>query len=657
MEHDHTAQSVIAGNAAAAVAAVEGALPPRPKIGAEELRKANMILKRYKEGKTRLEQRIIDNEQFWKLRHWEQMEKQGEGGNSGDPQPASGWLVNCILSKHADAMDCYPSPTVLPREPDDRQEAQRLSRILPVILKKNQFKRTYSSAWWYKLKSGCAVYGVFWDGTKLGGLGDISVKRMDLLNLFWEPGVTDIQDSAHFFSTELRDNEKLLAEYPQLEGKLGRGSMTLSRYLYDDTVDTSDKSLVVDWYYHTNVEGRKVLQYCKYVGETVLYATENDTVRPTRTQMTGVDEEGRPILQQVPCGPSMAQRGWYDHGKYPFVFDVLFPEEGTPCGYGYVDLCKSPQKQIDLMNQAILKNTLANATPRFFIRSDGAVNENEYADWTRPFVHTNGNLGADSIAPIHAGSLDSVYVAILNNKIAEMKETAGNRDVANGGTASGVTAGTAIAALQESSGKLSRNMIDDGYEAFADVVTLCIELIRQFYQLPRQFRLLGAMGTEEFISYDCSGLQPKAMDDGVSVSYRVPEFDLEIGAEQESPYRTAEHNQLALQLFQLGFFREELADQALRCLELMEFKNKDQLVRLIAGGRTQAAEIAALRQQALQLAQVVDEAKGTRLAPALAAEYAGSSPASAVAGTAPQPKNVSAMERSRKQSREAVQPR
>ena len=657
MEHDHTAQSVIAGNAAAAVAAVEGALPPRPKIGAEELRKANMILKRYKEGKTRLEQRIIDNEQFWKLRHWEQMEKQGEGGNSGDPQPASGWLVNCILSKHADAMDCYPSPTVLPREPDDRQEAARLSRILPVILKKNQFKRTYSSAWWYKLKSGCAVYGVFWDGTKLGGLGDISVKRMDLLNLFWEPGVTDIQDSAHFFSTELRDNEKLLAEYPQLEGKLGRGSMTLSRYLYDDTVDTSDKSLVVDWYYHTTVEGRKVLQYCKYVGETVLYATENDTVRPTRTQMTGVDEEGRPILQQVPCGPSMAQRGWYDHGKYPFVFDVLFPEEGTPCGYGYVDLCKSPQKQIDLMNQAILKNTLANATPRFFIRSDGAVNENEYADWTRPFVHTNGNLGADSIAPIRAGSLDSVYVAILNNKIAEMKETAGNRDVANGGTASGVTAGTAIAALQESSGKLSRNMIDDGYEAFADVVTLCIELIRQFYQLPRQFRLLGAMGTEEFISYDCSGLQPKAMDDGVSVSYRVPEFDLEIGAERENPYRTAEHNQLALQLFQLGFFREDLADQALRCLELMEFKNKDQLVRLIAGGRTQAAEIAALRQQALQLAQVVDEAKGTRLAPALAAEYAGSSPASAVAGTAPQPKNVSAMERSRKQSREAVQPR
>ena len=655
MEHNDTAQSVIARDAAAAMAAADGALPVRPKIGAEELRRANGILKKYKEGKTRLEQRIIDNEQFWKLRHWEQMEKEGQGGNSGDPQPASGWLVNCILSKHADAMDCYPAPTVLPREPDDRQEAQRLSRILPVVLKKNQFKRTYSSAWWYKLKSGCAVYGVFWDGTKLGGLGDISVKRMDLLNLFWEPGVTDIQDSAHFFSTELVDNDKLLAEYPQLEGKLGRGNFTLSRYLYDDTVDTSNKSLVVDWYYHTNMEGRKVLQYCKYVGETVLYATENDTVQPTETQLMGADENGRPVMGQVPCGPSMAQRGWYDHGKYPFVFDVLFPEEGTPCGYGYIDLCKSPQKQIDLMNQAILKNTLANATPRFFIRSDGAVNENEYADWTRPFVHTNGNLGSDSIAPIRAGSLDSVYVAILNNKIGEMKETAGNRDVANGGTASGVTAGTAIAALQESSGKLSRNMIDDGYEAFADVVTLCIELIRQFYELPRQFRLLGAMGTEEFVSYDHSGLQPRVMDDGVTVSYRVPEFDLEIGAERESPYRTAEANQLALQLFQMGFFRDDLADQALRCLELMEFKNKDQLARVISGGQTQARQIAALRQQLLQLAQVVDEAKGTHLAESLSAEQGGGQNAAASAGKAVQ-ESHSAMERSRQQSREVVRP-
>ena len=438
----------------------------RPRIGTQEVVRAAEILRQYRRGKENLDKRIIDNEQFWKMRHWEQMEKEGRGGNPHDPRPASGWLVNCILSKHADAMDSYPEPTVLPREPDDREEAEKLTRILPVILQNNRFKKEYARAWWNKLKSGCAVYGVFWDGGKLHGLGDIDIRSMDVLNLFWEPGVQDIQASENFFSVELAPNHRLLRDYPQLEGKLGRGGASqVSRYLYDDRVDTSDQSLVVDWYYRTVTEGRQVLHYCKFVGETVLYASEND--------------------------PQYEKRGWYDHGQYPFVFDVLFPEEGTPCGYGYVDLCKPAQKQIDLMNQAILKNTLAAATPRFFIRSDGAVNEEEYADWTQPFVHTNGNLGADSIAPIRVPTLDSVYVAVLQNKVAEMKETAGNRDVMSGGTAGGVTAATAIAALQEAGGKLSRNMIDDGYQAFAQVMTLCIELVRQFYSAPRQFRLLG----------------------------------------------------------------------------------------------------------------------------------------------------------------------
>lgn len=118
----------------------------KPRIGEQEVRRAAELLKKYRQGKVNLERRIIDNEQFWKLRHWPQMEKTGEGGNPGDPQPTSGWLVNCILSKHADAMDCYPEPTVLPREPGDRAEAAKLTRILPAILKKNQFKRTYSSA-------------------------------------------------------------------------------------------------------------------------------------------------------------------------------------------------------------------------------------------------------------------------------------------------------------------------------------------------------------------------------------------------------------------------------------------------------------------------------------------------------------------------------
>ena len=570
--------------------------PQRPKIGTEEVRRAADILRRYHAGKRQLEQRIIDNEQFWKLRHWQQMEKTGQGGNPADPQPTSGWLVNCILSKHADAMDSYPEPTVLPREPDDREEAAKLTRILPVILKNNRFKREYAKAWWNKLKSGCAVYGVFWDGDKLHGLGDVDIRSMDVLNLFWEPGVTDIQRSQNVFYLELEDNETLLAAYPQLAGKLGGSSAVLSRYRTDDAVDLSEKTLVVDWYYKKRVGGRTVLHYCKYVGETVLYATENDTFMPSVTREARDPETGETVLVQTPVRAPTCERGLYDDGEYPFIFDRLFPIEGSICGYGYIDIGKGAQEQIDRMDQAIVKNTIMAATPRWFRRSDGSVNEQEYADWTKPFVHVDGNLGQDSLQQVQVRTLPAVCVQVLNSKIEELKWTTGNTDVTNGQVSSGVTAASAIAALQEASGRSSRASTQSAYRAYARLIRMVIERIRQFYDLPRRFRIAGLSGAEEFVSYCNARLKAQSM--GPEALMRTPVFDVTVTAQKHTAYTKLAQNELALQFFQLGFFRPEMEQQALACLDMMDFDGKQQILQKLRSG----ADAAAWQRMALTLA-------------------------------------------------------
>ena len=104
----------------------------------------------------------------------------------------------------------------------------------------------------------------------------------------------------------------------------------------------------------------------------------------------------------------------------------------------------------------------------------------------------------------------------------------------------------------------------------------------QFYSLPRQFRLLGG----EFASYDNAGLQPVAMATGVEVSYRAGIRPGHLRPARKNPYKTMEYNQFALQLFQMGFFREDMAQQAPRVPELMDFKNKD-MVMAIQNGQTQ----------------------------------------------------------------------
>lgn len=585
---------------AALMRSYEGSAVPIVKpIGKEQIQTAWNELMKYKQNKANLEQRIIDDQQWYKLRQWECMRRKQK---KNEVEPSSAWLFNAIVNKHADAMDAFPRPNILPREQGDVQEAKILSSIIPVIFDNCNFEKTFSKVMDDKFISGTGAYGVFWDNTKLNGLGDIDIEEIDVINLFWESGVEDIQQSRNLFYVTLRDNDLLEQEYPELMNKLSAPVMDVGQYVYDDNVDTTQKSVVVDWYYKKIVNGKTVLHYCKFVGgqDNPLFATEND-------------EEYR-------------ERGWYDHGKYPFIFDPLFGCKGTPCGFGYVDVGKGAQEYIDRGDQAVMQNMLFNAKPRHFIRSDGSVNEMEYADTSKDFIHVDGSLGDDSISPVRPNPLNEVYITILNNKINELKETTGNRDVSTGGTTGGATAAAAIAAMQEAGSKLSRDSSKAAYRAYREVVLMVIELIRQFYDTVRCFRIIGENGAQDFVNYSNSNLVPQSQslvdgsssEFGVEVGSRLPLFDVEVTAEKASPYTKMSQNELALQLYGNGFFNPSNAEAALACLSMMDFDRKEDVVKNISQNSLMVQQFKTVVAAAMSFAQQLDAIKGTNNAAQLA---------------------------------------
>lgn len=578
----------------------------KPKIGAKEVRKASEILRKYKEGKTRLEQKIIANEEFWKLRQWNYM-KDGKD----DFKPATAWLWSCIQSRYSDAMDSYPTCNFQPRQQDDKMEAKKLSSIVPVILEQNRYEDVYSDIVWYTLKHGGSVQGIFWDGSKHNGLGDISVKKIDFINLFWEPGITDIQESQNLFNTELISNDILEQRYPQCKGKLGTKTVALAKYLYDDRVDTSDKSVVIDWYYHAYVNGKKTLQYVKYVNDIVLYATENEITKPEKVVVD--PDTGIPLT--IPQGESMAERGLYDHALYPFVTMALYPVEGSICGYGLTDIGRDTQLQIDKLNKAITDNSIIGTTPRYFIKNDGSVNESEYADLSKDFIHVEGQLGEENIRPVDTKPLESIYVNFLTQKIEELKYVTSNQDSNNGIVPTGVTAGSAIAALQESAGKNARSSNKTFHRAYREVCYQIVELIRQFYDIPRTFRIMPDGIGEEFVSYDNSGIVPqKQTTMGMNTGLRVPEFDIDVTTEKANPYKKMEINELAINFYELGLFNPQMTDQALACLDMMDFTKKEEIMQKIRRNGTLQEMMIKYQQLALQLAQKISPETGEMVA-------------------------------------------
>jgi len=559
-------------------------------IGANQLKKFTQVLERYKSGKVQTEARILASENWWKLRNTIEEQKVTNIGADGGFTATSGWLHNVIVSKHADAMEAYPEPNILPREEMDKGEAQKLSAIVPCVLEQNQFETTYSDNMWQKLKTGTGVYKVVWDAGKLNGLGDISVERVNLLNIYWEPGVTDIQRSRYLFHTELCDKDLLEQQYPQLVGKFKGKSFMSTKFLYDDHVDTANKHTVIEVYYHKFVNGKNTLQYCKYVGDQVLYATEND-------QEIVIDE----ITQQRK--PPMSVTGLYDHGKYPYVFDALYPIEGSPCGYGYVDICRNPQMVIDLLNTSFVKNAMVGAVPRYFARGEG-INEEEFLDLSNPIVH-GSSVDENALRRIEHDTLDSNYIAVLDRTIQELRETSGNTETSTGNISSGVTAASAIAALQEASGKGSKDSTQTSYRSYTHIVDLVIELIRQFYNMPRQFRIVGQYGMQKFETYTNAGIVPQHQGEvfGEDMGYRLPVFDIKVSAQKKNVYTKVSQNELAMQFFQFGFFNPQMTDQALMCLEMMDFDGKDGIMQKVAQNGTMYQKLMQYMQLALTLAQ------------------------------------------------------
>ena len=564
----------------------------KPPIGAEEVARAEQILQKYKVGKAALDQRLVDNELWFRMGHWKNYQNPMM---EGKPQPSSGWLFNSIANKHADAMDNYPAPNVLPRAPDDEQTARVLSSVLPVVLEQADYEQVYSDTWWRKLKQGTGVKGVFWDPEQRGGVGEITVRPMNLLMLYWEPGVDDIQASPNFFSLSLEDTDQLTERWPQLEGH-STSALEVPHYLHDGGLDTNGKSVVVDWYYKKrNAEGRRVLHYCKFCNGVVLYASEND--------------------------PEYAGRGFYDHGQYPFVFDPLFVEEDSPAGFGYIDVMKECQTAIDRMNHAMDENVLLSSKQRYVLSDAAGVNEEELADFSRDIVHVVGRLGDDSFRPLQTTGLQGNSLSYRNSRIEELKEISGNRDMTQGGTAGGVTAASAIAALQEAGSKLSRDMLKSAYRAFAKECYLIIDLMRQFYDEERVFRIIGETGRSEFVHFSGAALRAQALPGvgGVELGSREPIFDIVVSAEKKSTFSRLSQNETAKECYQLGFFAPRNADAALAALEMMDFEGIEKVRQRVRQNGTLVQRLEQLQSQLVQLKQGPLSGPGENLSTAAAA--------------------------------------
>lgn len=536
-------------------------VPYRGKIDPDFISKALRMYQKYKGDKAELHKRIVDNNKWYKSNYSRLLNPK-----TNETEPATAFIFSAIENKYADAIDNFPVPNLLEREPSDTQTAKILSKIIPVQLEMSGYKKVYKDNWRRKLKHGTAVYGVFYNENKK----DIDIRALDILSVFCDMHVRDVQDSQFLFITNAVDNDILKEAYPDFKA-LFHGDASVESYSGIHQIE--DRTEVIDCYYK-KADG--TLHMIKFVGATVIDSTE--------------DTEGY-------------ENGLYEHGMYPVIFDVLYPEEDCPFGFGVIDVIRNPQQYIDKLDGIIIKNAILSGKQRYLIKETGSVNEKEFCDYSKDIVHVAGSVDETNIKPIQANSLSNYVLEHRIEKINELKEVIGNRDFQQGGTTGSVTAASAITSLQQAGEKLSRAIIDDSYDAYKAVVIMIIELMREFYDEERVYRITNEIGGAEFAQFDNSMLMtPVEKRDAFGfvydTEYKRTEFDIDVIPQRENPFTKESNNQTIMNLWNGGFFLPQNFDVSIIALQSMNFDGKEKIIEQIQ--ELQKKQQQAMEQQMMQ---------------------------------------------------------
>jgi hypothetical protein len=127
----------------------------------------------------------------------------------------------------------------------------------------------------------------------------------------------------------------------------------------------------------------------------------------------------------------------------------------------------------------------------------------------------------------------------------------------------------------------------------------------------------AAMGDQEMIGAD-------------GMPYlRHPAFDLKIAAQKSNPFSQMAINETAKELYQMGVFSPDRAQESMILMEMMQFEGKDKVMEKLAEGQTLLNMLKAANKQLAAAEAVLTGIAGAEMANAGNIAEDGNSPASA----------------------------
>ena len=379
----------------------------------------------------------------------------------GEYTPQLPQLVTSIRNAVADMCDNVPQVVFLPETSRLDAMARDLTDVMGYTLERRQFMQTYRQVCEDKFVTGLGIYQIFWDESLEPG-GGIDVIRWPAEALYLDPAVDDYRHGRAVFKLSRHPMSWFADHYPDQAAYIGNDDpwLTTQPGLDDDEVMVH---LIEYWYRsYDAAKGGYAIHVAHIAGDVLLDASEIHS-----------------------------PQGLYRHGSYPFVLDGYRQVGGRYLGM--IDDLYPLQLAANRYARYEDRNARLSARQRFLVNEASGLRAEDVADCDREIL-TARTINESAIRQLTIAPLNPQITAAKLRYLEMIKEESGQNVFNRGETGGGVTAASAIEALQEAGNKISRSNLSSTAQAITSLSGQALWLMCQFYQPRRAFYITGRPG-------------------------------------------------------------------------------------------------------------------------------------------------------------------
>ncbi len=539
--------------------------------------------------------------------------------------------------------DGMPKPEYIPQEPGDLELAEILNDVLA--------SDWASGNWLYKLTE--AIYDAHFYGTGFGGMpydpdasngaGRIVFRSEDTFCQYPDPSARDVnEDSNYHVHAEPQDIERLKRKYPHVAQYLKPDLIDLSRRdranFSEDTKYKSptDSRMITEGQSGYDVEAKdEALEVTLYIHDPT-YCEEEIAEKDPET-----GGEKKAYLQKLkyPNGRKivvvngvLCENGPipYEDKKFPYLrlVNYILPREFW--GISEVEQLESPQKIFNKLISFALDVLTLMGNPVWIVDNTSGVDTDNL--FNRPGLVVEKEPNSE-VRREEGVQLQPYVLQMIDRMKSWFDDVSGDTDASRGLQPGGVTAASAIEALQQASQTRLRQKTRNIDAFMQDFGKMYASRVFQYYDSPRVFRVTGSNNSTRYFKFHVEKrpvTEPRISVDPITGEERtelVPtgevqkiakvrdfvlgddgqyhltqereyqaqgEFDVRVNTGSVLPF---EKNRIEQQSFNL--FDRQIID-AEEVLKNIKYPNAESVLKRMAEKQAMAAQQAAMQQQPVQ---------------------------------------------------------